>query len=189
MKKLLTFLFERRTIKNIEQLEEFLRKHLTHAAGKLIISYSQNRLGKRHYAYVADKNYSKELIIAQIKLHVKICEDMFHLICERSNINSNYEMDEFQKIFLRLHHEYRGTSPIELNSEEKIEEPVFKKTSSSLEDCSSATGKFLYEILPLTENVLIENVRIFQGQIRYTYINILDRLEKMKFRGLSFNLN
>ena len=170
-------LTKNKLINNRAELQSFLNRRVGQAAAKLVMGYSQQRHGGKHFDWCKDKNYSDSLMVAQVNIHARMSTDLRILsqsLFKGINAKGRQALED---IFSDCHKHFKSSLPEKLLNAVEASPPNTADTSS-LEEMAVKTGDYFYSILPMTENMNRGNVQIFQGQIRHTYIGIIDELRR-----------
>jgi hypothetical protein len=166
-------------IEDIADLKNFLYSYSAKNSGQIIVKYAQKRLGKIHYNLTREnEDYNQELIRCQITIHAEILADLGHLIARLSKIENVKQSKKLQQSIIEAHTIYVTSSPDWYEGEEKLTEQHFNRAHQELKELSIHTGKILFHLLPMTENLRKSNILIFQNQIRLVYIQFLEQLGK-----------
>ena len=163
-------------IQDQHDLKEFLVGEIAKVTGELVIKYSLKRLGKIHYNLAKEQEYIQELVSCQVKLHAEIVADFGHLMARLMKWEKVNECENLQSLLQAVHEEYVQTAPAGTQVTPCLEESHFSKADIQVRDLALITGKFLYQTLPMTDNLYQSNVHIFQGQVRTAYIQLLQKL-------------
>ncbi len=161
-----------------EDLEQFLTLEIAKITGLAIMKYSQKRLGKIHYNLMKDRNYAEELVSCQIKIHAEIVADIGHLIAKLMKFETIQECETFKQLLEKVHNDYVQSSPEGMLFSSCLTEEHFSRSHVKVRDLAIRTGKFLFQTLPMTDIMMPSDVKIFQGQIGFAYVNMLGQLSK-----------
>ncbi len=178
LKKISRFWKKPDPITTKEELGNYLSLEIANITGLAIMKYSQKRLGKIHYNIVKDKNYASELVDCQIKLHAEIISDIGHLVMQLLKYQDFSECKELRSLLEQIHNDYVSSSPEGMDFSSCLNTSHFLSGEIKFRERASKTGKFLFNTLPMTDIMLSSDVAIFQGQIRFAYIRLLEKLGK-----------
>lgn len=173
-----------RPIHNKDDLKAFLIGEIAKVSGDLVIKYSVKRLGKLHYNLAKDQAYVQELVGCQVKLHAELLADFGHLLAQLMKFENVKACEGLKDLLKTVHEDYVETAPQGTQVRPCLTEPHFAKSDIKVRELSILTGEFLYNTLPMTDNLYESNVAIFQGQVRTAYIGLLENIGKRVDYGL-----
>ncbi len=165
-------------ITHYDDLTEFLHSFSTRCAGGLVLSYAQKRTGKLHFKLAKEKDYADALIKAQIGLHAEVLSDLWFLTLKFLKLPRKGFEKTGQEILLELHNRYVATSPTDTMMPPALKKRHFSPKEETLKEFAEKSGKELFKLLPLTENLLDSNEEAFIGQLRLRYIGYFEKLDK-----------
>ena len=172
-------IFQRKKIHSIDDLNLFVHNYCAKGAGQLVIKYAQKRLGKIHYNLAKDDDsYAQELVRCQTKIHAELVADIGHLIAFWLKYLSIEKNSALLDLVKKVHQQYINTAPSKYQVQSQLADRHFNKEQQELKKLAQQTGKFLFKLLPMTENLRRSDVSIFQGQVRLFYIQFLQDLTK-----------
>ena len=167
-------------INGLPDLKEFLYQQSAKLAGELVMKYAQKRLGKYHYNFSKDSaEYADTLMAAQVQLHALLLQDIEALLWRLGN--SVAVIERGKRVLLQqqceaIHRRYINTAPRQIQAD--LTQLYWHSGYVRLADLAKQTGEKLFALLPLTEHMAKSDVSIFQGQLRYSYANFLQQLDK-----------
>lgn len=179
IQKVIRSLFACKKISTLDDLFKFVVKHSSQMSGELVVKYSQKRLGKIHYTLSKnDKNYAKELVSCQSQLHSWVMLDYYCLLMKLTELPSTQASGKLIECLLQIHKDYVNSAPTELVYASNLCTQDFQQQKITLRDIANNTGKKLFKLLPMTDQIQESDVAIFQGQVRLSYINFLTNLDR-----------
>ena len=176
--KRIALYFKGTRLSNPEDLAVFFAQRSGRIAGRIVMGFSQKRLGKKHVAWVRNEDYSRDLVKAQIRIHARIICDLYGLSLSLSAFYGEKKKAFLKALLARVHADYITTSPPQFGFEYDLNDGDWVEKKSGLREVALRAGREIYAALPLTENMSSDNVEIFQGQIRLHYANLVSELEK-----------
>ncbi len=169
--------FRPEKVKTCQDLIEFLHDFSTRASGGLVLSYAQKRTGKLHFKLAKEKDYADDLIRAQIGLHAEVVSDLWFLTLVFLKLPRKPLQKIGTEIIKELHTGYLETSPTDTKMSSALKKRHFAPKEKSIKEFSEKSGKVLFDLLPLTENLLDSNLESFVGQLRLRYIGYFEKLD------------
>lgn len=169
---------DNKLIVNIDDLEQYLSEECGRMAGGLVMSYAQKRAGRLHWKLVKEEEYARDLINTQIILHAEIISDIAFLTSDLLQLDRKDTKKTLTAMIGRIHAKYVSSTPMQGVMDSALKPHHFMPKEQGIRDFSVKSGKKLFASLPMTDNLLKDNSKIFEGQLRSKYIALLQRLDR-----------